>query len=85
MLDSSLGFSLFVSIIITGIIYFVNRDKYINSDNKLNFSHGISYKINDELTLIGSYHPSPRNVNTGRIDVNKMVKLLKKVKKVMDR
>ena len=35
MLDSSLGFSLFVSIIITGIIYFVNRDKYINSDGTI--------------------------------------------------
>ena len=84
MLDSSLGFSLFVSIIITGIIYFVNRDKYINSDNKLNFSHGISYKINDELTLIGSYHPSPRNVNTGRIDSKKMINLLIRIKKKLN-
>ena len=43
MLDSSLGFSLFVSIIITGIIYFVNRDKYINSDNK--------EKMNDTIII----------------------------------
>ena len=43
MLDSSLGFSLFVSIIITGIIYFVNRDKYINSDNK--------EKMNDSIII----------------------------------
>ena len=28
MLDSSLGFSLFVSILISSIIYFVNREKY---------------------------------------------------------
>ena len=28
MLDSSLGFSLFVSILISSIIYFVNRERY---------------------------------------------------------
>ena len=27
----------------------------------------------DKKILIGSYHPSPRNVNTGRIDKNKMM------------
>ena len=35
----------------------------------------------DNKNLIASYHPSPRNVNTGRINVNKMVLLLQKVKK----
>tara|TARA_B100000700_G_scaffold288226_1_gene344533 strand:+ start:358 stop:462 length:105 start_codon:yes stop_codon:yes gene_type:complete len=33
---------------------------------------------------MGSYHPSPRNVNTGRINQSKMVKLLKKVKKDLE-
>jgi len=38
MLSSSLGFSLFVSIIISSVIYFVNRDKYdVNSQkDKMN-------------------------------------------------
>ena len=49
------------------------------------FQHGVEYKLPDNKILIGSYHPSPRNVNTGRIDKNKMVKLLKKVQKVMSR
>ena len=49
------------------------------------FQHGTEYILPDNKILIGSYHPSPRNVNTGRIDENKMFKLLKKVKKVMDR
>tara|TARA_A100001015_G_C14889497_1_gene671790 strand:- start:875 stop:985 length:111 start_codon:yes stop_codon:yes gene_type:complete len=35
--------------------------------------------------LIGSYHPSPRNVNTGRINKIKMVNLLRKVKKELDK
>ena len=47
--------------------------------------HGADYFLPDKKILIGSYHPSPRNVNTGRIDENKMLKLLKKVQKVLDR
>ena len=49
------------------------------------FQHGTEYILPENKILIGSYHPSPRNVNTGRIDENKMIKLLKKVKKVMNR
>ena len=49
------------------------------------FQHGTEYILPDDKILIGSYHPSPRNVNTGRIDENKMGRLLKKVKKVMGR
>ena len=49
------------------------------------FQHGIEYLLPDKKVLIGSYHPSPRNVNTGRIDQDKMVKLLQKVKIVMGR
>ena len=45
------------------------------------FGHGSQNKLPDNKTLIGSYHPSPRNVNTGRINKNKMVNLFKKVKK----
>ena len=48
------------------------------------FSHGSYNKLPDNKTLIGSYHPSPRNVNTGRINKNKMVRLLRKVKKDFD-
>ena len=49
------------------------------------FQHGIEYLLPDNKILIGSYHPSPRNVNTGRIDENKMIKLLKQVLKTMNR
>tara|TARA_B100001029_G_C14930909_1_gene377572 strand:+ start:72 stop:752 length:681 start_codon:yes stop_codon:yes gene_type:complete len=49
------------------------------------FSHGSQNKLPDNKTLIGSYHPSPRNVNTGRIDKFKMVNLLRKVKEDLDK
>ena len=46
------------------------------------FSHGEKYKLPDNKILMASYHPSPRNVNTGRINDKKMIKLLEKVKKI---
>ena len=49
------------------------------------FKHAAQYLLPDNKILIGSYHPSPRNVNTGRIDIKKMVTLLKKVKKIIER
>lgn len=45
------------------------------------FGHGAKYKING-INLIGCYHPSPRNVNTGRIDVKKMTALFKSIQKL---
>ena len=45
------------------------------------FGHGVKYKMND-IVLLGCYHPSPRNVNTKRIDIPKMVSLFKKAKKL---
>ena len=47
------------------------------------FFHGSKYRLPDNKLLVGSYHPSPRNVNTGRININKMVKLLQEIKKLM--
>ncbi len=47
------------------------------------FSHGGKFRLPDNKILVGSYHPSPRNVNTGRIDFKKMVLLLEEVKKIM--
>ena len=47
------------------------------------FSHGSKNSLPDNKLLVGSYHPSPRNVNTGRINQNKMVKLLNNVKEIL--
>ena len=62
-------------------IKFFKDINYISINNKFKFSHGVIYKINNKLMLIASYHPSPRNVNTGRLNSRKMIGLLKKIKK----
>ena len=46
------------------------------------FGHGVKYHING-LTILGCYHPSPRNVNTKRINETKMIYLLKRAKKLI--
>jgi len=55
-------------------IYFLKNKDYV-------FGHDVKYLLPDKKILIGCYHSSSRNVNTKRIDLNKMVKLLKNAKK----
>ena len=47
------------------------------------FPESKAFKLPDKKILIASYHPSPRNVNTGRININKMVLLLQEVKSIL--
>ena len=54
---------------------------YYNLNGNYKFAHGKTYKLPNKIILIGCYHPSPRNVNTGRIDEIGMTKLFKIIKK----
>ena len=56
--------------------------KNYNFSKKLKFVHGETYKLPNNINLISSYHPSPRNVNTKVISEKMMIELLKKVKKI---
>ena len=51
-------------------------------DKKFHFIHGKSYIMPDNLIIMPSYHPSPRNVNTKLISQKMMVNLFKKAKKI---
>ena len=53
-----------------------------NFTDKINFAHDKIYKLPGKIFLVGCYHPSPRNVNTGRINEKKMTELFKKVLKL---
>jgi uracil-DNA glycosylase family 4 len=48
------------------------------------FGHGAQYTLPDKKILVGCYHPSPRNVNTKRLNVKKMVHLFEKVKELLN-
>ena len=54
------------------------KSKY-KLNEKIYFAHDKIYKLPDNIFLVGCYHPSPRNVNTGRINEKKMTSLFKKV------
>ena len=41
------------------------------------FGHGVWHEMPDRLpTLVGSYHPSPRNTNTGRLTKESFMEVL---------
>ena len=76
-----------LKIIITlGKVAFDNCIKYYkkkyNFTKKIYFNHGKSHIMPDNIVLISSYHPSPRNVNTKLISQKMMTNLFKKVKKI---
>ena len=48
------------------------------------FGHGVRYELPNGITLFGAFHPSPRNVNTGRLSFEMMVHFLEKVKKELE-
>jgi uracil-DNA glycosylase len=73
-------------IVTLGKIAFDACIKFYKQNYKLNnkdfiFSHGKHYALPDGKTLVGCYHPSPRNVNTGRININKMTNIFMKAKR----
>jgi len=57
------------------------KSKY-EFNKKINFAHDKVYKLPGDIFLVGCYHPSPRNVNTGRINEKKMTNLFRKVLKL---
>lgn len=50
------------------------------STKDLAFKHGASYKLENGLKLYCSYHPTPRNVNTGTLTEKMFLDLLKVIK-----
>ena len=57
------------------------KKKY-NSNLKIQFKHGKSYLLPDNIRLMACYHPSPRNVNTKLISQKMMVNLFNRAKKI---
>ena len=69
-------------ILALGKIAFESCLKLFNLKPSLNkFIHGEEYSINKKLKILACYHPSPRNVNTGKIDEARMIEVLNIVRK----
>ncbi|MEC8099986.1 MAG: uracil-DNA glycosylase [Pseudomonadota bacterium] len=60
------------------IIFFYKNNFTFNTKD-ISFSHGSITNLPDKKKLFASYHPSPRNVNTGRINLFKFTSLFKKI------
>ena len=56
------------------------RNKYPIKMKDYKFGHGVRYEMPNKLILFGSFHPSPRNVNTGRLNFEMMIEFLKRIK-----
>tara|TARA_B100000989_G_scaffold297270_1_gene282556 strand:- start:440 stop:1111 length:672 start_codon:yes stop_codon:yes gene_type:complete len=56
------------------------RKKYPIKMKDYKFGHGVRYEMPNKLILFGSFHPSPRNVNTGKLNFDMMVEFLEKIK-----
>ena len=56
--------------------------KKFKMNKKFEFKHGKEYLLPDNKTLIASYHPSPRNVNTKVVSATMINQLFKKAKKI---
>ena len=59
------------------------KETYFLRNKDFVFAHAAKYQLPDKKILIGCYHPSPRNVNTKRINLHKMVRLFKNAKKII--
>ena len=69
-------------ILALGKIAFESCVKLFNLKPSLyKFIHGAEYTINNKVKILACYHPSPRNVNTGKINSSQMVKVLNIVNK----
>ena len=46
----------------------------------LEFGHGARYRLGSGVTLYASYHPSPRNTNTGKLTRHMLVSVLRRIR-----
>ncbi len=75
-------------ILALGKIGFDGCLKYFRHDFDLKmkdypFGHDKRYVLPNGMILWGCYHPSPRNVNTGRMNFEMMTQLLRKIKRTL--
>ena len=48
------------------------------------FGHGVMYRINDTITLLGCYHPSQQNTFTGKLTERMLDKVFRTARKILE-
>jgi uracil-DNA glycosylase family 4 len=51
----------------------------------LSFEHGRVYRVDGSPTIYASYHPSPRNTNTGKLTEEMLVRIVKRIRSDLQR
>lgn len=74
------------AVLLLGKFAFDSYVRFVNTISgqrrrKMNFAHGAVYHVDGFPTIYSSYHPSPRNTNTGTLTRSMFIDLLKKLKK----
>lgn len=64
---------------------YLKRSGVIDSKKPYAFGHGVEYRLPNALTLVGSYHPSNQNTNTGKLTEAMFTKLFQRVAAIRDR
>lgn len=59
------------------------KKNYENFKESIKFKHGLVFALPNGTKIVGCYHPSPRNVNTKRLNQNMMVSLFLKIQKLI--
>ncbi|MDP8011939.1 MAG: uracil-DNA glycosylase [Thermoplasmata archaeon] len=72
------------AILVLGRIAFESLKRYLKKKGiniqGMEFKHGTFYEIDNNKRIYCSYHPSPRNVNTGRIKSDDLINILNDIK-----
>jgi uracil-DNA glycosylase family 4 len=49
------------------------------------FGHGVTYQLPWGVTLLGSYHPSQQNTQTGRLTPAMFIRVLRRIRRTLER
>jgi uracil-DNA glycosylase family 4 len=68
-----------------GYLAYLRRRGVLNSRKGFEFGHGVRYGLPDGRTLLGSYHPSLQNTNTGKLTEAMLLRVFKEAARLASR
>lgn len=60
----------------------LRRSGVLDSRNGMSFAHGARYRLPHGVTLLGSYHPSLQNTNTGKLTEQMLLDVFRSARRV---